>query len=283
LLSGYDNVILDLDGTVWVGRVATPRAPEAIAAIRAAGKGLMFVTNDGGHSPEEYVRKLWSIGCTAAIEEIVSVGSAIQYVLADMAPGASVYVIGGAPIFRHVTDAGHRIANGTASAENADIVVAVAHPGFDYRQLLTGTRALLAGAQLISGGKDRNYPTEGGLAPGTGAVTAALEYAAGVTAVAVGKPNPKVFAVALERLAPGRTLVIGDHLTSDVAGAAAAGLDAALVLTGVSTLASLESDESAVEPVAVGADLATLVLADADTAAGQGQVLGSGPGPVSVG
>jgi len=263
LLAGYDNVILDLDGTVWVGGVATPRAPEAIAAIRAAGKGLAFVTNDGGHSPEEYVQKLWSIGCTAAVEEIVSVGSAIQYVLAEMAPGAYVYVIGGPPIFRHVTDAGQRIANGTPAAESAQIVVAVAHPGFDYQELLIGTRALLAGAQLISGGKDRNYPTAGGLAPGTGAVTAALEYAAGVTALAVGKPNPQVFDVALERLAPGRTLVIGDHLTSDVGGAAAAGLDGALVLTGVATLASLESDDSGVEPVAVGADLATLVLGNA--------------------
>src|SRR5579875_1857470 len=99
LLASYDQVILDLDGTVWVGGVATPRAPEAVAAIRAAGKRLAFVTNDGSHSPEEYVQKLWSIGCTAAVEEIVTVGSAIQYVLAERASGASVLVIGGPPVF----------------------------------------------------------------------------------------------------------------------------------------------------------------------------------------
>jgi len=260
LLSAYANVILDLDGTVWVGGVATPRAPEAIAAIRAAGLKLAFVTNDGSHSPEEYVQKLWAIGCTAAVEEIISVGSAIQYVLAEVEPGAGVYVIGGPAIFRHVSEAGHRILNGTAQAERADIVVAVAHPQFAYDELLTGTRALLAGARLISGGKDRNYPTTGGPAPGTGAVAAALEYASGVTALAVGKPNPQVFSVALERMGPGRTLVIGDHLDSDVGGAAAAGLDGALVLSGVTTREQLEETAPEVSPVAIGADLATLVL-----------------------
>ena len=261
LVSQYDNVILDLDGTVWVGEAATPRAPEAITALRAAGKQLAFVTNDAGHSAEEYVQKLWSIGCTAAVEEIVSVGAAIQYVLAEMDPGAAVYVIGGPPVFRHVTDAGHRIVNGTPMAETAEIVVAVAHPNFDYGELLVATRALLGGAQLIAGGRDRNYPTAGGLAPGTGAVIAALEYATGVTAHAVGKPDPQVFEVALDRLEAGRTLVIGDHLHSDLGGATAAGLDAAIVLTGVTTRAQAEATRHPA-PVAVGEDLATLVLGD---------------------
>lgn len=259
LLRSYENVIVDLDGTVWVGGDATARAPEAIAALRAAGKRLVFVTNDGGRSPEEYVQKLWSIGCTAGVEEIVSVGSAIQYVLADREPGANVYVIGGLPIFRHVTDAGHHIANNTPRAEAADVVVAVAHRDFNYGELLTATRALLAGAELISGGRDRNYPTVGGVAPGTGAVTAALEYATGVTARAVGKPDPQVFEVALDRLGRGRTLVIGDHLVSDLVGAEAVGLDAAIVLTGIATRAEAEAVLDPA-PVAIGEDLAALVL-----------------------
>jgi HAD superfamily hydrolase (TIGR01450 family) len=259
LLSAYDQVILDLDGTVWVGGAATPRAPEAVAAIRASGRRLVFLTNDGGHSPEEYVQKLWSIGCTAAIEEVVSVGSAIQFVLAERAPGASVFVIGGPPIFRHVADAGHRIVNNTPGAETAEVVVVVGHREFDYTELLIATRAVLAGAELISGGRDRNYPTAGGIAPGTGAITAAVEYATGATARVVGKPDPQVFEVAVDRLGSGRTLVIGDHLVSDLGGAAAAGLDAAIVLTGIT---SRDQAEAAADPapVAIGEDLATLVL-----------------------
>lgn len=259
LLSAYDQVILDLDGTVWVGGTATPRAPEAVAAIRASGRRLAFVTNDGGHSPEEYVQKLWAIGCTASVEEVVSVGSAIQYVLAERSPGARVFVIGAPALFRHVTDAGHHVVNDTPNADTADVVVVTAHRNFNYAEMLAATRALLAGAELISGGRDRNFPTTGGIAPGTGAVTVALEYATGVTARVVGKPDPQVFEVALDRMGQGRTIVIGDHLIADLGGAAAAGLDAAIVLSGIT---SREQAEAALDPapVAIGPDLATLVL-----------------------
>jgi ribonucleotide monophosphatase NagD (HAD superfamily) len=162
-------------------------------------------------------------------------------------------------VFRHVSDAGHHVVNNTAEAETADVVVVVAHRDFDYGELLTATRALLGGAELISGGRDRNYPTAGGLAPGTGAVTVALEYASGVTARIVGKPDPQVFRVAVDRLGSGRTLVIGDHLTADLGGAAAAGLDAAIVLSGVATRDQAEAARDPA-PVAIAEDLATLIL-----------------------
>ena len=58
-LDGYDHVLLDLDGCVWVGDEPTPRAVEAVLALRAAGRGLAFVTNDGRHAEEDVVRKLW--------------------------------------------------------------------------------------------------------------------------------------------------------------------------------------------------------------------------------
>jgi len=58
LLARYDHVLLDLDGCVWVGDEPTPRAPEAVTALRAAGKGVAFVTNDARHSGEDFVRKL---------------------------------------------------------------------------------------------------------------------------------------------------------------------------------------------------------------------------------
>ncbi|MGC9221073.1 MAG: HAD-IIA family hydrolase [Solirubrobacteraceae bacterium] len=259
LIAAYDNVILDLDGTVWVGDSTTPRAPEAISALRAAGKGLAFLTNDGSLSPEEYVRKLWSLGCTAGVEEIVSVGSVIGAVLAEITPPARVYVIGGQPIFRQVSDAGHRVINGTDQEEQAEIVVALSHPSFSYRDMLVATRALYAGARLISGGQDRAFPTAGGIAPGTGAVAAALEFAADVKATFLGKPNPRIFEIALDRLRPGRTLMIGDHLASDVDGAHAAGLDAALVLSGVSTQSDLDRWNRS-KPISVGPYLAALVL-----------------------
>jgi HAD superfamily hydrolase (TIGR01450 family) len=259
LLSAYDQVILDLDGCVWVGEQSTPRAAEAIDALRHGGLQLAFVTNDGRRSPEEYVRKLWSLGCKASLEEVVTVGAAIQYVLADRPRQAGAFVIGSDAIFRHVADAGLRILNNTPRAEDADVVVVVGHDDLDYSELTTATRAVLGGAEMLAGGRDATFPSSGGVCPGTGAVVAALEYATKRTARSVGKPDPQMFRTALARLGPGRTLVIGDRLDADLAGAAATGLEGAIVLSGVTTR---EAAESALEPapVAIAADLGTLVL-----------------------
>ena len=259
LLSAYDHVLLDLDGCVWVSDELTDGAPEALSTLRAAGKTVTFITNDAARSPEEYVRKLWGLGLQAALEEIVTVGSAIQFLLAERFSGALAFVIGSAAIHRHVADSGQRIVNGTDRADTADLVVVAAHDRLSYDELAHATRAVLSGAEMIAAGRDRTYPTIDGPSPGTGMVVSGLEYATGASARSVGKPDTLIFQTALDRLGPGRTLMVGDRLDSDLAGAAASGLDGALVLTGVTTR---EQAEAAADPapVAIADSLHTLVI-----------------------
>lgn len=259
LLDRYEHVILDLDGTVWIGDRPTRRAPEAVGALRAAGKKLAFVTNNARHSPEDYVRKLWSLGVQASLEEMVSVGAAIQFVLAERAAPVETFVIGSAAVFRHVADSGQWIVNGTENEDRAHLVVVAGHDEFDYRELRTAARAISAGAEMLAAGRDRTFPTDGGIAPGTGAIVAALEYATERTASIVGKPDPRIFYAALDRLGNGATLVVGDRLDSDLAGAAAAGLDGAIVLTGNTNAEQARAAEDPA-PVAVADDLSELVM-----------------------
>ncbi len=259
LLAHYDHVLLDLDGCVYVGEACTRRAPEAVSELRAAGKGVMFLTNDARRSPEDYVRKLWSLGLRASLEEIVTVGAAIQYVLAENKPGTATYVIGSPAVFRHVSDAGQRIVNRTGQVDDAELVIIASHDELQFSELRDATRAVLGGAEMLAAGRDRTYPTEDGISPATGAVVAALEYATERTARSVGKPAPDMFNAALDRLGPGRALMVGDRLDSDLAGAAAAGLDAAIVLTGVSTRMQAEG-ASDPAPVAIAPDLHELLV-----------------------
>jgi HAD superfamily hydrolase (TIGR01450 family) len=258
LFDNYEHVLLDLDGCVWVDQTATPNAREALAELRNHGKTLAFVTNDSRLAPEEYVRKLWSMGLQASLEEIVTVGSAIQYVLADRRPGTPTFVIGSAAIFRHVADAGQRIVNGTDRAASAEIVVVAGHDEFDFAELRTATQAVLNGAEMIAAGRDRTFPASDGYWPATGAILAALEYATERAARSVGKPDVLLFETALDRLGPGPALMVGDRLDADLGGAAAAGIDGAIVLTGVTTRAQAEEAEDPA-PVAVAENLYALV------------------------
>lgn len=259
LLASYDHVLLDLDGCVWVGEQCTRDAPEAIAELRAAGKSLAFLTNDSRRSPEEYVRKLWSLGLKASLEEVVTVGSAIQHLLAGRRPPADAYVIGSPAIFRHVAEAGSRILNDTDDAAKASVVVIAGHDDLHFSELREATQAVLSGAEMIAAGRDRTFPGDDGAWPGTGAIVAALEYATDHTAHSVGKPDPQMFRTALDRLGPGRALVVGDRIDSDLAGAAAAGLDGAIVLTGASSRADAEAAKDP-SPIAIAEDLSSLLV-----------------------
>jgi ribonucleotide monophosphatase NagD (HAD superfamily) len=87
---------------------------------------------------------------------------------------------------------------------------------------------------------------------------AAVEAATEATGHSVGKPEPQLFLTALDRLGPGRALVVGDRLDADAAGAHAAGLDCALVLTGATTAAMAAVADPA--PTHVADSLADLVL-----------------------
>ena len=261
LLNAYDHVLLDLDGCVWVGGEPTPRAPEAIAELRASGRRIAFVTNDARHATEDFVRLLWAGGIQASIEEVVGAGAALQHLLAERFPGAGAVVIGSVAVHRHVLDAGLRIVNRSERAPEAQVVVVSVHDDFNYRELREAVAAVLAGATLIGIARDPNYPQPDGLWPGSGALLAAVEVASGATAdIIVGKPHPPLFATALDRLGPGRALMVGDRVAIDVAGAQAAGIDGALVLSGADDRATLEA-WTGEPPVAVAATLAELVLA----------------------
>jgi glycerol 3-phosphatase-2 len=257
-LEPYDTFLLDLDGCVWVGDEPTPGAVEAVTALRADGRRLAFVTNDARYGEEDFVRKLWRLGFQAAREEVVTVGGALQHVLAE-SEHATAFVIGSVAMHRHVTDAGLRILNGSDLADRADVVVISGHERFDWAELKGAVQATLRGAQVWCTARDPTFPMPDGPWPGTGAVVAAVEYATGVHARSVGKPDPQLFLTALDRLGNGRALVVGDRLDADVAGARAAGLDGAIVLTGATTgVMAREADPA---PVFVAATLAELVLA----------------------
>jgi glycerol 3-phosphatase-2 len=181
--------------------------------------------------------------------------------LAEPRGGRTACVIGTDALHRHVRDAGVKVMNGTDLATRAELVVVAGTDELVYDDLRVAALALNRGADFLATSRDPTHPMPDGLWPGTGAIVAALEYATGRSAAIVGKPEPQLMITALDRLGEGRTLVVGDRLDTDVAAAAKAHLDAALVLTGGTTRAEADAigpDDP--RPVAIAETLADLVL-----------------------
>mgnify|MGYP003345520563 CR=1 FL=1 len=74
----YEGLSLDLDGCLWVGASAVPGAPEAVDRWRAAGRALVFLTNDPASAPEDVVQRLWGHGVRGSTHEIVTSGVVMQ-------------------------------------------------------------------------------------------------------------------------------------------------------------------------------------------------------------
>ena len=260
LLQKYEQVILDLDGCVWVGPEPIPGAAEAITTMRDAGKRVAFVTNDPRHAGEDFVRKLWGIGVQASLADVVTVGAAVQHLLAETRRGGTAFVIGTDAFRKHVADAGVRVVNWTDLASRAELVVVGGTDELTYDDLKNAVLALRRGADFLATGRDPTYPMPDGLWPGTGAILAAVEVGSGRSAAIVGKPEPQLFYTALDRLGEGSTLVIGDRLDADIAAAEKARLDSALVLTGGTSREESETVKKP-RPLVVADSLAALVNA----------------------
>jgi glycerol-1-phosphatase len=258
--AGFDGLIVDLDGVVWIGPEPVPGSPDAIAELRARGVAVVFLTNDPSGSRAECVERLAHLGIGSSEREVVTSGSALASLLREReGEGATAFVIGSRSLKAEVERAGLALREGDAGRD-ADLVAVGGHPGFDYSELRIAAQAVRRGARLYAAGRDATFPMPDGPWPATGSILAAVETAAGARAIIAGKPETHIFEVA-RSLLPGREriAVVGDHLEADIAGGKRAGLATILVLSGTTSRADLEASE--IEPDLVVEDLARLVQA----------------------
>lgn len=242
LAEGFDGFLVDLDGVMWRGDLPVPGAAEAIDALRSANKRVIFVTNNASRSARDYAAKLMRMHVPTPPGDIVTSAHAVVAHLRGLGleRGSRIHVFGTAALGQLLRTAGFTTTKDTVSV---DALVVAWNPRLSFDDLRRASDVARAGVPFIGANRDATYPAEDGLLPGTGAILAAIETASGREAMVVGKPAPYLFALALERSGsdPQRTLVIGDRPESDVAGAHAAGLPAALVLTGVTRPAAVGS------------------------------------------
>jgi 4-nitrophenyl phosphatase len=235
---GIETVLCDLDGVVWLSHQPISGSVDAISAIRASGRRVLFVTNNSAATLAEHERALSAVGVPAlgdVVSSAMAVGQLVQ-------PGERALVAAGPGVVEALNRAGVDVVvnTGRAVVDPVDAVVVGMHRDFDYDRLAVAADAARACRRLIGTNTDSTYPTPAGLLPGGGAILAAIATASGVEPVIAGKPHlPLATLVAAmltdvqQRFDPERVIMIGDRLETDGLFAARLGCRFALVRSGV--------------------------------------------------
>ncbi|MEV5835335.1 HAD-IIA family hydrolase [Nocardia sp. NPDC052112] len=234
----YEALLLDLDGTLYRGPEVIEGAPDALADSVVAQR-LVYVTNNASRGPDVVARHLAELGFAAETDDVVTSAQAAARLLAErLDSGATVLIVGTDDLAKEVEAVGLRAIrrfNGAAP----DAVVQGHSPETAWPDLAEAAYALSADALWVAANTDKTLPNERGLAPGNGAMVAALRAASGREPLVAGKPYAPLLEDALVRAGTRSALVVGDRLDTDIEGANRVGLESLLVLTGVSTLDEL--------------------------------------------
>jgi 4-nitrophenyl phosphatase len=253
------GLLIDLDGVVYSGREPIPGAAGFLAEARRRGLTFLLVTNNSTTSPELVAERLGDMGIGVSPQEILtSAQAAAAYVRSHCGPGSRVRIIGEAGLLQAARQEGLFLAEDGDT--RVDCLLAGLDRAFTYEKLTCATRAILAGAHFVATNADALLPVEGGqVIPGAGSIVAAIETAAAVAPVVVGKPEPGLFDHGLRRLGgllPEQVAMIGDRLDTDVVGGQRAGLRTILVMSGVTTATEVHAASS--QPDAIAPDLAAV-------------------------
>lgn len=252
-------IVCDLDGVVWTGTRPIPGAAAAIGALRAAGWHVAFFTNNSSRRIGEVQAQLAQMEIATESEDVLSSAQAAAGLLRqDLAAGSRVLVSGGPGIAEALTARELvAVANDRALEAPVAAVVCGMDRAFDFDRLDRAAQAVRDGARFVATNTDATFPGTDHIAPGAGALVAAVATASGHAPEIAGKPEAAAAALVRERV--GETgVMIGDRPSTDGEFARRLGWPFAMVLSGIGGHDPTEPVPDP-PPAWVAADLGALV------------------------
>ncbi|WP_433946854.1 TIGR01457 family HAD-type hydrolase [Paenibacillus sp. SN-8-1] len=254
LNEAWKAFLIDLDGTLYHGTHMIPGADELIREFNDRGIPLLFVTNNSSRTPEDVAEHLSNMGIPADADQVCTSAVAAAHYIAEIAPGSRVAAIGENGLLTALEQAGLQL-----TKEQPDYVVQGIDRSFTYDKLTEAARWILGGAKYILTNPDLLLPSQDGLLPGAGTLSAAIRAATGAEPVVIGKPSDILMKFATDRLGlqPQDVAVIGDNMLTDISAGINAGCGTILTLTGITTPDNLDTflARSGVKPDVICSDL----------------------------
>ncbi len=249
-------ILLDLDGTLYIGNQQIPGAVNTIAELRQQGFKLRFLTNTTTKSHAELLAQMAALGFALAPDELISapVGARLELQSIQQKLNRPLRIW---PVVADAIKPDFAEFKWDESAPDF-IVLGDIGERWDLTLINQIFNAMHSGAELIALHKNRFWQTEQGLKADIGFFVAGLEYVCSKTARIMGKPNADFFQRVLDSagVSAAQTIMVGDDIDSDVGGAQLLGMGGCLVKTGKFRQAYV--DASSVKPDWVLASIADL-------------------------
>jgi len=257
-LAKIRHVVLDMDGTLYLGDTLFPDTLPFLAALARMGIGHSYVTNNCSRSRAEYHRHLREMGIDAAPESILtSAHATIHYLQTKLPQAKRLFVLGTPSLHDEFRDAGFEVVD-----DSPDTVIVGFDNGLTYDRLARTSYWISQNLPYIATHPDRICPTNRAtVLPDCGAICALFESATGCTPEAIpGKPSPAMLDPVLRThtLEPPEVAMVGDRLYTDMRMAHDAGVISVLTLTGETKRADVEKCSLPDRPEFIVTDLGEL-------------------------
>lgn len=278
-LPTLQNFIFDLDGVIWRGNSPIEGAVEAVSQLKAAGKRCFFCTNNSRKEPGEFAARLREVGIEADDADVMTSSLATVFYLESQYTGPfTAYVIGEAGLISMLRRTGSIVTTSPLIPQRSelhgvneavDCVVVGIDSAFSYHKMRVAQRLILSGARFIATNRDSTFPTPNGVVPGAGAIVASIETATGVSPIVLGKPQPLMLQLLIQKfnLHPAETAMVGDRIDTDMSAAHRAGIRGLFVATGVHTVEQARRGKGEQKPDGIYADLPSMCTGIVEKAA----------------
>lgn len=258
-IKDFKALIIDMDGVLWRGHTFLPGVSEFFASLRRRSIAFNLATNNSTVTPQNIVDRLAQVDVDIRPEQVLTSSQATAAYLQSRFPkGTIIHPVGESALRDTLKDAGFNLID---VPDGAEAVVVGFDRQISWEKLTRAALAVQQGALFVGTNPDMSFPLERGRAPGNGAFVTVIENTTGVKPIIIGKPEPRLFDLARERLSVSVDfiLTVGDRLETDILGAQRAGMATVLLLTGVTSPADAAASE--IKPTWILDDLAALTQA----------------------